>query len=108
MPATATKTKNGARKAATAAATPRGRGALKAVALAPKAPTAPDGSGAAPTPSTTAAPTSRQGEGHGRRLTSAFEALEAFPALAESRNRLLALVGGHRVPLAEVVETVES
>ena len=51
---------------------------------------------------------SRPGEGHGRRLTAAFEALEAFPALAESRNRLLALVGGHRVPLAEVVEAVES
>jgi len=50
----------------------------------------------------------RPGEGHGRRLTAAFEALEAFPALAESRNRLLALVGGHRVPLAEVVEAVES
>ncbi|HLW95380.1 MAG TPA: HDOD domain-containing protein, partial [Solirubrobacteraceae bacterium] len=50
----------------------------------------------------------RNGEGHGRRLTAAFEALEGFPALAESRNRLLALVGGHRVPIAEVVETVES
>ena len=50
----------------------------------------------------------RPGEGHGRRLTAAFEALEAFPALAESRNRLLALVGGNRVPLAEVVEAVES
>src|ERR1700733_9481493 len=34
----------------------------------------------------------RQGEGHGRRLTAAFDAL----------------VGGHRVPLADVVETVES
>ena len=31
----------------------------------------------------------RHNEGHGRRLTAAFEALEAFPALAESRNRLL-------------------
>ena len=31
-------------------------------------------------------------EGHGRRLTAAFEALEAFPALAESRNRVLRLV----------------
>ena len=31
-----------------------------------------------------------QNEGHGRRLTMAFEALEAFPALAESRDRLLA------------------
>ena len=50
----------------------------------------------------------RPGEGHGRRLTAAFEALEGFPALAESRNRLLALVGGHRVPIAEVVEAVES
>jgi putative nucleotidyltransferase with HDIG domain len=50
----------------------------------------------------------RPGEGHGRRLTAAFEALEAFPALAESRNRLLALVGGQRVPLAEVVDAVES
>src|ERR1700733_10225895 len=50
----------------------------------------------------------RQGEGHGRRLTAAFDALEGFPALAEARNRLLALVGGHRVPLADVVETVES
>src|ERR1035437_8924834 len=50
----------------------------------------------------------RPGEGHGRRLTAAFEALEGFPALAESRNRLLALVGGHRVPIAQVVEAVES
>ncbi|MGD0198180.1 MAG: HDOD domain-containing protein [Solirubrobacteraceae bacterium] len=50
----------------------------------------------------------RQGEGHGRRLTAAFDALEGFPALAEARNRLLALVGNHRVPLADVVETVES
>src|SRR4051794_12674800 len=31
-------------------------------------------------------------EGHGKRLTAAFEALEVFPALAESRNRLLALI----------------
>ena len=30
-------------------------------------------------------------EGHGKRLTAAFEALELFPALAESRNRVLAL-----------------
>ena len=37
-----------------------------------------------------------QNEGHGRRLTMAFEALEAFPALAESRNRLLTVVSqGH-------------
>ncbi|HUH80820.1 MAG TPA: hypothetical protein VLZ06_05790, partial [Solirubrobacteraceae bacterium] len=37
------------------------------------------------------APQRHQDEGHGRRLTMAFEALEAFPALAESRDRLLAV-----------------
>jgi putative nucleotidyltransferase with HDIG domain len=65
-------------------------------------------SGAAPASQPQTLEPVRNGEGHGRRLTAAFEALEGFPALAESRNRLLALVGGHRVPLAEVVETVES
>ena len=35
---------------------------------------------------------SPHGEGHGRRLTAAFEALEAFPALAESRDRVLRVV----------------
>jgi putative nucleotidyltransferase with HDIG domain len=47
-------------------------------------------------------------EGHGRRLTAAFEALEAFPALAESRNRLLRLVSQDRISPAEVVAAVES
>jgi putative nucleotidyltransferase with HDIG domain len=47
-------------------------------------------------------------EGHGRRLTAAFEALEAFPALAESRNRLLRLVSAERVSPADIVATVES
>src|SRR3712207_148877 len=50
----------------------------------------------------------RHNEGHGRRLTAAFEALEAFPALAESRNRLLRLVSQERVSAAEVVAAVES
>jgi putative nucleotidyltransferase with HDIG domain len=54
------------------------------------------------------APTARPSEGHGRRLTAAFEALEAFPALAESRNRLLAVVGQERISNAEVVSAVES
>jgi putative nucleotidyltransferase with HDIG domain len=49
-----------------------------------------------------------QNEGHGRRLTMAFEALEAFPALAESRNRLLAVVSGEHVATADVVTAVES
>jgi len=47
-------------------------------------------------------------EGHGRRLTAAFEALEAFPALAESRNRLLRLVSADRISPADIVATVES
>jgi len=50
----------------------------------------------------------RHNEGHGRRLTAAFEALEAFPALAESRNRLLHLVTQERVSAGEVVAAVES
>jgi putative nucleotidyltransferase with HDIG domain len=54
-------------------------------------------------------PVQRQhNEGHGRRLTAAFEALEAFPALAESRNRLLRLVSAERISPADVVATVES
>src|SRR5205807_4476777 len=47
-------------------------------------------------------------EGHGRRLTAAFEALEAFPALAESRNRVLRLFGQDQVSTADVVAGVES
>ena len=49
-----------------------------------------------------------QNEGHGRRLTVAFEALEAFPALAESRNRLLAVVSKDHVATADIVTAVES
>ena len=48
------------------------------------------------------------GEGHGRRLTAAFEALEAFPALAESRDRLLRLVTAERISPGDVVAAVES
>ncbi len=57
----------------------------------------------APTP---AAPP--QAEGHGRRLTAAFEALEAFPALAESRNRLLRLLREERTSAGDIVQAVES
>ena len=56
-----------------------------------------------------AAPSSRRhNEGHGRRLTAAFEALEAFPALAESRNRLLTTVREDGNSVSDVVEVVES
>src|ERR687889_1486333 len=51
---------------------------------------------------------SPHGEGHGRRLTAAFEALEAFPALAESRNRVLRVVREDRSSVGEVVQAVES
>lgn len=50
----------------------------------------------------------RPGEGHGRRLTAAFEALEAFPALAESRNRVLRVVRENNQSVGEVVAAVES
>src|SRR3984893_8455433 len=49
-----------------------------------------------------------QNEGHGRRLTIAFEALEAFPALAESRDRLLSVISKDHVATADVVTAVES
>lgn len=47
-------------------------------------------------------------EGHGRRLTAAFEALEAFPALAESRNRLLRVIKDERASAGDIVAAVES
>src|SRR5437588_13032781 len=50
----------------------------------------------------------RSNEGHGHRLTTAFEALEAFPALVESCNRLLALVSQEPISSSEVVAAVES
>jgi putative nucleotidyltransferase with HDIG domain len=52
--------------------------------------------------------TRHQNEGHGRRLTQAFEALEAFPALAESRKRLLSVMSKEHVATADVVAAVES
>jgi putative nucleotidyltransferase with HDIG domain len=50
----------------------------------------------------------QQNEGHGRRLTQAFEALESFPALAESRKRLLTVMSKDHVATADVVTAVES
>ena len=47
-------------------------------------------------------------EGHGKRLTAAFEALEVFPALAESRDRLLALVTEGRPSTGDLVRAIES
>ena len=47
-------------------------------------------------------------EGHGKRLTAAFEALELFPALAESRNRVLQVISGDRPSPGDVVRAIES
>lgn len=60
------------------------------------------------TPASAGAAIGRQHEGHGRRLTAAFEALELFPALSESRNRVLRLVREERSSIGEVVSAVES
>ncbi len=60
-------------------------------------------------PSATSASAQRHhNEGHGRRLTAAFEALEVFPALAESRDRVLRLASQERPSVGEVVQAVES
>ncbi len=50
----------------------------------------------------------RHNEGHGRRLTAAFEALEAYPVLVESRNRVLRLFEDGDPSPADVVSAVES
>jgi HD-like signal output (HDOD) protein/DNA-binding CsgD family transcriptional regulator len=47
-------------------------------------------------------------EGHGRRLTMAFEALDTLPALAAPRDRLLAALAEESVITAEVVFAIES
>src|SRR5579884_1854366 len=47
-------------------------------------------------------------EGHGRRLTAAFEALEAFPILVESRNRVMQLFENGEPSTADVVAAVEA
>jgi HD-like signal output (HDOD) protein/DNA-binding CsgD family transcriptional regulator len=60
------------------------------------------------TPAAAAGSIGHQHEGHGRRLTAAFEALEIFPALSESRNRVLTLVREDPPAIGEVVSAIES
>ncbi|HWX43761.1 MAG TPA: HDOD domain-containing protein [Solirubrobacteraceae bacterium] len=80
-------------------------GASRAAAASPS----PKGAAASPAANGSASTGARhQNEGHGRRLTQAFEALENFPALAESRKRLLAVMSGDHVATADVVSAVES
>jgi putative nucleotidyltransferase with HDIG domain len=50
----------------------------------------------------------RHNEGHGRRLTAAFEALENFPALAESRKRVLLVVSQEQPSVSDLVAAIES
>ncbi len=61
-----------------------------------------------PAPASYAVHERRHNEGHGRRLTAAFEALEAFPMLVESRNRVLRLFDAGEPSTAEVVAAVEA
>ncbi|CAB4939870.1 unannotated protein [freshwater metagenome] len=49
-----------------------------------------------------------QNHGHGRRLTMAFEALDDFPALSASRDRVLRIVGDGPAPSAQLLTAVES
>src|SRR3981189_1683716 len=77
----------------------------KAAAKKPRRPTEAERRPGAPAPSTGER---HQNEGPGRRLTMALEALEGFPALAESRDRLLSIVSKDHVATADVVSAVES
>jgi putative nucleotidyltransferase with HDIG domain len=66
---------------------------------------------AAVTPPTTDPYATRErhhNEGHGRRLTAAFEALEAYPVLVESRNRILRLFEEREPATGDVIAAVES
>jgi len=107
MPAAATKSKQKPQAKATKATdgkTPAVTGTRRATAPAtPVAKPAPAETSVAQAPSER-----NQNEGHGRRLTLAFEALEAFPALAESRDRLLSVASKDHVATSEIVTAVES
>ena len=62
-----------------------------------------------PAPTDPYAPRERHhNEGHGRRLTAAFEALEAYPVLVESRNRILRLFEDGEPATGDVVSAVET
>src|ERR1700722_11559958 len=58
--------------------------------------------------STPAAHELQRHQGHGRRLLTAFETLETFPALSESRDRLLSVLSKDHVATADVVAAIES
>ncbi|HEX4484493.1 MAG TPA: HDOD domain-containing protein [Solirubrobacteraceae bacterium] len=113
-PNAAPKATTKAKKAASAVDGARGNGAKpsasrpKAAASAVAKVASPKVASQQPAPASAPAGERHQNEGHGRRLTMAFEALEAFPALAESRARLLSVVSKDHVATADVVTAVES
>src|ERR687885_350990 len=80
--------------------------------MTPRATAMPVPTGTRPAPAGPTQPYAAVGrsrnEGNGKRLTAAFEALEVFPALAESRNRLLALVAEERPSIGDMVRAIES
>ena len=112
MPATASKSKQKASKPKPRAKPARAGKAAKAAAPPSRRATSANGTSATATSKASGqAPAQgerHQNEGHGRRLTMAFEALEAFPALAESRDRLISVVSKDHVATADVVTAVES
>jgi hypothetical protein len=70
--------------------------------------TAQESASAAPTSESARELSRRHNEGHGRRLTAAFEALEGFPALAESHKRVLTLVNQDQPEVGDMVSAIES
>lgn len=76
---------------------------------APTFPTADKASTAAgPRATTSSSVPTRPNEQHGRRLTAAFEALEGFPALAESQTRLIAALDADPVDPSAIVAALET
>jgi len=102
MQATAAKSKT------KTAAKPKSKSKARKASLARKASASEQARRPASSAPASASGERHQNEGHGRRLTIAFEALEAFPALAESRDRLLTVVARDHVATADVVTAVES
>jgi len=84
----------------------------QATATRPERDDASRGPVAAADPAASGAPVAvaerHQNEGHGRRLLLAFEALDAFPALSESRERLLSVISKDNAASGDVVTAVES
>ena len=110
MPATVSKPKSSTRTASSKPKSVRGRSGTAAAAPVKRPAAAASAKRPPAAASAERQPSGErhQNEGHGRRLTAAFEALEAYPALAESRNRLLTVASKEHVATADIVTAVES